>query len=167
MIKSRNMNQDSLNFIKRVSPVYGSVSHNKGFGIGWFDLFIHSFTIYLNNNQLQELNQFSAEPFFLDCRGLAPFSFSFSRRTHTKHIRWPAMDICEPRRKYLFLYFCTYSALHSNGSYPIVPSVFVDTGICLPSRCLETSLHVTIVYECVNLFSWHRTESSCDILCTR
>jgi hypothetical protein len=54
--------------------------------------------------------QSSAEPCFLNCRGLAPFSFSFydwttyvvSRRIQRKHICCPAMDIWEPQRKHLF-----------------------------------------------------------------
>jgi hypothetical protein len=108
-------------------------------------------------------NQYSAEPFFLDCRGLAPVSFSFydwpihsdlirfctayivSRRTHRKHIRWPAVDICEPHKKHRFLYCCIYSALHSNGNYLIVASLFVVayccrlylTTECLPRICLR------------------------------
>jgi hypothetical protein len=47
------------------------------------------------------------------------------------------MDIREPHRKHLFLYCCIYSALHSNGSYPIVACVFVAAGVYLPSRCTE------------------------------
>jgi hypothetical protein len=58
---------------------------------------------------------------------------------HRKHIRWRAIDICEPHRKHLFLY-CIYSALHSNGRYPIVAA-----GVCLPSSCLEMCPHVTIL----------------------
>jgi hypothetical protein len=36
--------------------------------------------------------------------------------------------------------------LHSNGSYPIVASIFVAAGMCLPSRCQEIGLHV-IIYK--------------------
>jgi hypothetical protein len=100
----------------------------------------------------------------LDWTGLAPFSFSFydwlpiydwntnivSRRTHRKHIRCPpAIDICELHRKHIFIYCCTYSALHRNGNYPIVACVFVVAGMCLPSRCPATSLHVTIHFYTV------------------
>jgi hypothetical protein len=89
-----------------------------------------------------------------------------SRRTHRKHIRCPEMDICEPHRKHLFNYCCIYSALHSNGSYPIVACIlridiraFASAGMCLENtscnafsivafayfgRCLEIGLHVTI-----------------------
>jgi hypothetical protein len=42
-----------------------------GFWIGWLDLLSPSCTITRNHNQS------SAKPFFLDCRGLTPFSFSF------------------------------------------------------------------------------------------
>jgi hypothetical protein len=102
-------------------------------------------------------DQSSAEPFFIDCRGFAPFSFYYclliydwttyivSRRIHRKHIRCPAMDICEPHRKSLFLYCCIYSALHNNRSYPNVACVFVAVGRCLPSRCPPTSLNVIIL----------------------
>jgi hypothetical protein len=55
------------------------------------------------------------------------------------------MDICEPHRKRLFLYCCIYSALHNYGSYPIVACVSVAAGMCLPSRCLEMGLYVTLL----------------------
>jgi hypothetical protein len=89
-------------------------------------LLVHYLLIAVNYNKSQS----SAAPFFLDCRGLTPFSFygwttyTVSTRLHRKHIRCPAMDICEPHRKHLFLYCCIYSALHSNGSYPIVACIF-------------------------------------------
>jgi hypothetical protein len=54
------------------------------------------------------------------------------------------VDICELHRRHLFLYCCIYSALHINGSYPIVACVFVAAGIFLPSRSLATGLHITI-----------------------
>jgi hypothetical protein len=72
-------------------------------------------------------------------------TYIISRRAYTKHIRCPA--ICEPHRKHLFLYCCIYSALHSNGNYPIVAVVFVAVLMCLPSRYLATALHVTIRFH--------------------
>jgi hypothetical protein len=36
--------------------------------------------------------------------------------------------------------------LHSNGIYSIVACVFVAAGMCLPSRCLEMGIHVTILF---------------------
>jgi hypothetical protein len=72
-------------------------------------------------------------------------NYIVSRRTHRKHIQYPAMDMCEPHRKHRFLSCCIYSALHRNGSYPIVACVFVvayccrlylATG-CLPRICLR------------------------------
>jgi hypothetical protein len=54
-----------------LSSVRGSVTNNNGFWSGRLGLLKPSITISLNHNQS------SAEPFFLDCRGLAPFSFSF------------------------------------------------------------------------------------------
>jgi hypothetical protein len=66
------------------------------------------------------------------------YLYIFSRRTHRKHIRCPAMNICELHRKDLFLYCCIYSALHSNGRYSIVACVFVAAGMCLPGHCLST-----------------------------
>jgi hypothetical protein len=71
---------------------------------------------------------------------------SVSRWTDRKHIRCPAMDICEPHRKHLFIY-CIYSALHINRSYPIVACVFVAAGTCLPSRCPATGLRVIIWFS--------------------
>jgi hypothetical protein len=71
-------------------------------------------------------------------------TYIISRRTHRKHIRCPARDICEPYRKHLFLYCCIYSRLHSKWNYPIVACVFVVAGMCLPSRCPATGLHITI-----------------------
>jgi hypothetical protein len=65
-------------------------------------------------------------------------------RTYRKHIRCPEIDIRERYRKLLFLYCFIYSALHSNESYPIVACVFVVAWMCLPSRCLEMGLHVTV-----------------------
>jgi hypothetical protein len=70
-----------------------------------------------------------------------------SRRIHRKHIRFLAMDICEPHRKHRVLYCCIYSALHSNGSYPIVACIFVAAGMCLPSSCQQTGVHVTIYWQ--------------------
>jgi hypothetical protein len=54
-----------------LSRVYGCVTNNNGGWIGLLDLLTPSGTISFNHNQS------SAEPFFLGCRGLAPFSFSF------------------------------------------------------------------------------------------
>jgi hypothetical protein len=64
-----------------------------------------------------------------------------SRRIHRRQIRYPAMDICELHRKRRFLYCCIYSALHRNGSYAIVASVFVVAYCCrryLATGCLPT-----------------------------
>jgi hypothetical protein len=54
-----------------VSRVYGIVTNNNGFWIGWLDLLTPSFTASLLHNQS------SVESFLLACRGLAPYSFSF------------------------------------------------------------------------------------------
>jgi hypothetical protein len=35
-------------------------------------------------------------------------------------------------------------AMYLGGSYPIVVCVFYAAGMCLPSRCLATGIHVTI-----------------------
>jgi hypothetical protein len=75
-------------------------------------------------------------------------TYILSRRIHRKHISCPAMDICERRRKHLFLYCCIYSALHSNGNYPIFSCVFVVTGMCLQSSCPATCLHIIMCYMC-------------------
>jgi hypothetical protein len=116
----------------------------------YWQLLLQSPVIKIN---YKKSNQSAAEPFFLDCRGLAPFSFSFydwllihdwttyivSRRTDRKHICFSAMDICEPHRKHRFLYSCIYGALHSNENYPIVACVFVAAYCCrlyLATGCL-------------------------------
>jgi hypothetical protein len=72
-------------------------------------------------------------------------TYIVSRKIHIKHIRCPAVDICEPHRKHHFLY-CISSALHSNGSYPIVASIFVVAGMCLPSRCPATGQLMTYIF---------------------
>jgi hypothetical protein len=43
---------------------------------------------------------------------------------------------------------------HSSGSYPIVSWIFVAAGMCLPSRCLETGLHVRIFIVETNFHCW-------------
>jgi hypothetical protein len=70
-------------------------------------------------------------------------TYIVQKRIRRKQNRCPATDICEPHTKYLFL-CCIYSALYSNGSYPVVACVFVVAGMCLPSRCPATGLYVTI-----------------------
>jgi hypothetical protein len=160
--------------IKILSCVYGSMTNNNGFWIGWLDLLTASFTITHNHNQS------SVEPFFLDCQGLTPFLFSFYvwllmynwttyivlRWTHRKHIRCPAMDICEPHTIHHFLYCYIYSTLRRNGSYPIVACVFVvayccrlylATG-CLLRICLHRNMFTKLLPSngstCVLLESW-------------
>jgi hypothetical protein len=115
-----------------------------------------SCTIIRNRYQLQQLTinlQRTLLPWQPRTR---PFSFSFDsvlyhlyglETDHRKHIRCPAMDIwnhtentsCDTGSTVVFT-----APLHSNGSYPIVACVFVAAGMCLPSRCLEMGLHVTI-----------------------
>jgi hypothetical protein len=121
-------------------------------------LLLQSLIITINYKNSQRL---SADPVFLECQGLAPIlvlvlrltliydwtTYIVWRWTHRRHIHCPAMDICEPHRKHHFLY-CIYSALHRNGSYPIVACVFVvayrcrlylATG-CLPRTCLRRNM---------------------------
>jgi hypothetical protein len=143
-----------------LSRVYGSVTSNNWFWIGWLHLLTPPCTISLNHNQLQYLLiNLLPNPSSLTVEE-SPHSHSLSfwlliydwttyvvsRRTHKQHIRCPVMDICKRHRKHLF-FCCTsaYSALHSSGSYPIVACVFDVAGMCLPSRCPATGLHVTIL----------------------
>jgi hypothetical protein len=149
-----------------LSRVYASVTNNDGFSIGWLGLLIYSFTVTRNHSQLQGLtinlqpnsSSLTAEDslhFHALSLSLSQFSdklliydwttYIVSRRNHTKHIRCPAMDICEPHRKRRFFYCWIYSALYRNGNYPIVAYVFVvayccriylATG-CLPRICLR------------------------------
>jgi hypothetical protein len=101
------------NILPRVN---GSVTNSNRFWIGLLDLLTPSLTVSLNHNQFTITHsQSSAEPFFLACRGLAPFSFSDSFDSVLYHLyNLKAVDICEPHRKHLFLYCCIYSALHRN-----------------------------------------------------
>jgi hypothetical protein len=61
-----------------LSRVYGSVTNNNGV-LDWMIGFINTF-LY-NHSESQSItithSQSSAEPSFLDCQGLAPFSFWF------------------------------------------------------------------------------------------
>jgi hypothetical protein len=52
------------------------MTNNNGFWIGWLDLLTISFTISHNQITITH-NQYSVWSFFLDCRGLPPFLFSF------------------------------------------------------------------------------------------
>jgi hypothetical protein len=47
--------------------------------------------------------------------------------------------------------------LHSNGNYSIVACIFVDAGMCLPSRCLEMNVYSDII---IPAFGRHVTVSS-------
>jgi hypothetical protein len=120
-----------------LSRIYGSVSNNNVLWVRRLDLLTH-FTLVNSITIIQ--NQSSAEPISFECRGLAPFSFSsydclliyhwttyiVPKRLHRKHLRWPAMDICEPHKKHLFLCWWIYRTLHSMGSYPTVACVSAD-----------------------------------------
>jgi hypothetical protein len=138
--------------------VYGSVTNNNGFWIGWLDLLTASFTVTHNHNQLQELAiNLQSNPCSLTVedslhsgsRSTTDFWFTTglliqSRGGSIKNIRCPAMDTWEPHRKHRFLYCYIYSVLHRNGSYPIVACLFVVAyccrlylaTVCLPRICL-------------------------------
>jgi hypothetical protein len=53
--------------------------------------------------------------------------YRVSRRAH-RNIRRTTMDICEQYIKHIFLYCCIYSALYSNGNYPIVTESLPSNG---------------------------------------
>jgi hypothetical protein len=80
-------------------------------------------------------------------------------------VRYPATDICEPHRKHLFLYCCIHSALHRNGSYPIVACVFLVKNACLLIRSLAMEPYVTI-YLHKKFVILHRTLKVCFYLLT-
>jgi hypothetical protein len=141
-----------------MSRVYGFVTSNNGFWIGWWDLLTPYCTITLlitvNFNSSQSIFNRTLLPLLPRTRSFLVVVlrvtliydwtiYIVSRRIHRKHIRCLAMDICEPHRKHHFFY-CIYSTLHSNGSYAIVACVFVVAGMCLPSRCPAMGLHVRI-----------------------
>jgi hypothetical protein len=98
--------------------------------------FIDTLYFCFNQSQLQQLTiNLQPNPSFLTTEGslhsrshstidliLFCTTYIVSRRTLRKHIRCPA--VCEPHRKHVFLYCLIYSALHSNGKYPIVAYVF-------------------------------------------
>jgi hypothetical protein len=80
-------------------------------------------------------------------------TYTVARRTHSKHIRCLAMDICEPHRKHRFPYCCIYSTLHKNGGCPIVACVFVVAYCfrfylatdCLPRICLRGNVYTELL----------------------
>jgi hypothetical protein len=131
-----------------MSGVYGSVTNNNGFWTGWLDLLTPSCAIARNHNQS------SAEPFFLDCRGLAPLSFWFEcsvlliqsgggpientsvvqQWIYANHIENTASSIA------VFTGRCIETEAIRIGAW-----VFVAEGMCLPSSCPATGLHVTII----------------------
>jgi hypothetical protein len=80
-----------------------------------------------------------------------------------------------PHRKHSF--YCWWGVftarMHSNGSYSIVTCVFVEAGMCLPSRCLAMNVysdftipafrrHVTVLllnYSLIRALDYSRTNS--------
>jgi hypothetical protein len=142
------------------------VTNNKGFWIGWLDLLspsLQTLLIAINYNASQPIYSLTLLPglcedslhsHFRTTSHLIMFCTTYivSRRIHRKHVPCSGMDICESHTKHLLLYCRIYSALHSNGSYPIVACVFIIAEMCSPSRCPATGLHVTIyiyIYVCV------------------
>jgi hypothetical protein len=86
------------------------------------------------------------------------------RQNHRKHICCPTMDICEPHRKHLFLCCCIYSALHGNGSYPTVASVFVAVYCCrLYPESVSAAVHLPSHRPAVGL-TCHNTKEFYDEL---
>jgi hypothetical protein len=62
---------------KVLSHISGCVPNNNGFWIGWLDLLTPSSRISHSQAVIRTHNESSAEPFFLSCWGLAPFSSLF------------------------------------------------------------------------------------------
>jgi hypothetical protein len=126
------------NFWFAMRSVYGSMTNNKRFWIGWLDLLIPSLQyLLITINYKNSQSIFSRNPLPLLPR----------TRSILILVLWLAMDICEPHRKHHFLYCFIYSALHSNWSYQIVACVFVAARMFLQSRCPATGLHVTVSKE--------------------
>jgi hypothetical protein len=110
--------------------------NNNGFWAGWLDLLTPSCTIYLitiNYNNSQSTFSRTLLPWLPRTRSILVLvlrltsdlwldNLRVSRRTHRKHIRCTAMDICEPHRKHLFLYCCIYSPMHSNEVIRFFPA---------------------------------------------
>jgi hypothetical protein len=138
------------------SWVYGSMTNNNGFWIGWLDLFTPSCTVTHNDkyNSSQSIFNRTLLPWFPRTRSILVLvlwlasdlwlTYIVLRQTHrntsvvqqriyANHIENTASSI---------VVFTV--PLHRSGSYPIVACVFVVTGMCLPSCCPATVLYVTI-----------------------
>jgi hypothetical protein len=71
----------------------------------------------------------------------------------------------------LFCWEGVYTApLHNNGSYSIVACVFVATGMCLPSRCLEIDIYADFTVPafgryivCGELENWEKMSRACSL----
>jgi hypothetical protein len=104
-------------------------------------------------------NQSSAEPFFFDCRGLPPFSFSFLfsfslflsqlsfsflSSTTSELCSVPAYDSLSrtPRKTSVTCQVCMFIGPLPSKGCPIIESV--TSGRCLQSHCLATVICVTI-----------------------
>jgi hypothetical protein len=117
-----------------------------GLGLDLLSLLLQSLLITINYNNSQSISSRTLLPWLPRTRSILVLVLRLLiydwttyihviSRTHRKHICCPAMDICEPHRKHLFL-CCIYSTLNSNGSCPIAACVFVVAEMCLATRCL-------------------------------
>jgi hypothetical protein len=136
-----------------LSLVYGSVVNNNGVWIGWLDLLTPSCTITRNYNNSQS----SGELFFLYCRELAPFSFSLWFYSVLYYLYNLEADPWKTSVAQQWIYAnhientsCdTVSILHLQHHCIAtevirILSAYSLSRECLPGRCLEMGLHVTI-----------------------
>jgi hypothetical protein len=124
----------------------------------WFDIqYCHVFVVVTNKRGLDWMidlysfkithdhNKSSAEPFFMDCRGLVPFRFSIlllfcttylaRRPTHRKHVLCLALDVL-----YCWLRICCRLCI-ATGCLPRI----CLRGKVLSNRCLAMGLYVTVL----------------------
>jgi hypothetical protein len=126
--------------------------------IGFIDTF---FTITFNHKQFTIThNQSSADPFFLDSRGLSLFPFSLSLLWFCSMLltqsrgspigntsvaqQWICANHIEHTSCYIGSILAFTVPLHNNGSYVIVAC------LCLPTWCVRMCLHVIV---CILLLS--------------
>jgi hypothetical protein len=125
-----------------LSWVYGCVTNNNGFWIGWLDLLTASSTISRNHNQLQELT-INLQPNPSSLTAEDSLHSRFRSTTVLRSVPSYNSTARTPRRTCVTCQECVFTGLlPSNGCPSFVESVI--SGMCLPSRCLAVVICITI-----------------------
>jgi hypothetical protein len=120
-----------------LSRVYGCVTNNIGFWIGWLDLLTSSFTISLNHNQLQEfaINLQPNTSSFTDEE--APLLILVLRLSPTE-LRWLLYPLSTDHAQKTQLFYCCMRFCW--GSHVIATQpVHWRAGCCLPTASARTT----------------------------